>query len=586
MPSKTILANLPNCVVVLLLCVGCEGLDSSPKPNTQPQPQPLVAAQPNVPVEVLGTVAEHALLISGGSLPVDGYGLVAGLGKNGSSECPPAIESYLIEDLQKKHVGSWLYGTRELTPKMILRDLDTAVVVVRADVPPGAYPGQRFDVTVTCLPQTQTRTLDGGILMPTDLRRSLGGGMPIVGAGGAAGKVMGKMVCGAVFLNPFLDPTKPADMAKCRTGRILGGGAVLESRPIYLQLYQPDHSRLRRLQDRICERFPTRDLEVAHGVGNQIIELKIPPAYHDDLEHFTQLVMHLPLVGNGGAVDQQAQRVAKMMEGPTQRHEDLALILEAMGRQVEPVLRGLYTSSNEYAQYYAARTGLRLGDTTAAEVVIRHATSANSRFQLAAIEELGRHKQVYRAGTALRDLLDDDNKLVRIAAYESLRRRGDPTIETWTLDEEFILDLVPSSKEYMIYARQSGQPRIALFGKKMPVQCPMFYNSPDDLVTVNARAGDKELLMFRKVARTGQLSNQFRCNLVVADMLKLWGKIPERDLDQKVLGMGLTYGQAVSNLCRMCKEGSIPAKFVLQDSPDAQKMSEGTTSTGRPDLSE
>jgi hypothetical protein len=580
MPCKTL---VPMCAaIVLLLAPGCDNMDS-PTTSPAPKPTPVAAPPPVMPQEVQGTIAEHALVVSGGSLTLDGYGLVIGLGKNGSSECPPAVKAYLVEYLQKSHLGSTIYGTRDIKPDAIIRDLDTAVVIVRGDAPPGAPAGTRFDVTVAALPQSQTRNLDGGLLMVSDLRRSQGP-LPVVSGGRAGGKELARGG-GYMFLNPFLDPSKSADQAKARTGRIIGGGLLLEPRPLLLQLYQPDHGKLRRLRDRINDRFSGQHFEVAKGVGNQVIELKVPPSYYGDIDHFVQLVMHLPLVATGGQIDQHAQRVAKMLQGPTQRHEDLAMVLEAMGRQIEPILRSLYTSDNPYAQYFAARTGMRLGDTTAAEVVMRHATSSNSKFQIQAIQELGRHRNVYRATGVLRDLLDDDNNMVRLAAYESLLKRGDASITTIAVDDQFKIDLVPS-RDFMIYARQTGEARIALFGKQMPVQCPMFHNSPDDLLTVSARKDEKQLTMYRKVARSGQYSSPFQCSPLVSEMTCLWGKAPELTAERKVTGMGLTYGQVVASLYRMCKEGNIPARFVLQEMPDVQKMSEGATGAGRPDLSE
>jgi hypothetical protein len=579
MPTKNLLLV---CVVVLIsMPLACSYF----KPKAKADRPPPVAPSPPVPAEVLGTMAEYAVVVSGGELTVDGYGLVVGLGKNGSSECPPAIEGYLIEYLKKNGMGSPLAGTGYLQPKTIIRDLDTAVVAVRGEIPPGAAKGARFDLTVTCPPVTQTRNLDGGLLMPTELKRATGS-EPIIVPGRTGGKVMATSG-GAVFLNPFLDIGKPSDKGKLRAGRIIGGGVSLEARAVIVQLYQPDHGRLRRLRDRINERFPVGPggVEAAKGIGNQIIELTVPAAYRDDIDHFTQLVMHLPMVGTGGQVEQHALRVGAMMEGATLRHEDLAMILEAMGQPAEGVLRSLYTSANPIAAYFAARTGLRLGDAVAVDAMLKHASSS-SKYQIQAIEELGRRREVYRAGALLRSLLDDENNMVRLAAYEALLRRNDPTISSLNMDNDFTIDIVPSTRDFMIYARQSGHARIALFGKRMPVTCPMFYNAPDDLLTVNARAGDKQLTMFRKVPRTGQLSSRFYCDFLIVDMITLWGKRAEMGVDQQVQGMGLTYGQIVGSLSRMCKEGDIPARFVLQEMPDVRKISEGSTGAGRPDLSE
>ena len=51
------------------------------------------------PPYVVGTVAEYASLVGGGELPVQGYGVVVGLGKNGSSEVPAHLQKSISQYL-------------------------------------------------------------------------------------------------------------------------------------------------------------------------------------------------------------------------------------------------------------------------------------------------------------------------------------------------------------------------------------------------------------------------------------------------------------------------------------------------------
>jgi len=60
----------------------------------------------------------------------------------------------------------------------------------------------------------------------------------------------------------------------------------------------------------------------------------------------------------------------------------------------------------------------------------------------------------------------------------------------------------------------------------------------------------------------------------------------ERDEYNQVRGLGLTYGQVVAILYRMCKQGDIQARFVLQDLPDIQNIVENASDTERPDMPE
>jgi len=530
---------------------------------------------------VAGTVGEYAVLAQGGYLSVQGYGVVVGLGTNGSAEVPPTVKKYLIDYLSKKGLGQWSFGTQVLPPSRILRDLDTAVVSVTGSIPPGAPTGSWFDVFLSALPQTQTRSIEGGVLMLTELRRALQGFSPP----GKGSKVWA-LAAGPIFVNPFIDPTDPAEVAKLRTGRVIRGGRVKRDRLISLQLRESNYARCALIQRRINERFPSSP-RIANARTPSSIELRIPQAYRDDYEHFLELVLHLPLQSGAGAAEAHANRIAVSMGLPVANHRELALVWEAMGRQVVPIIKQLYTSENIPAAFYAARAGLRLGDDSAADVIMQFATSSNSPLQIPAIEELGRHRRLSRTVPILQRLIDDESELVRIAAYEALLKYGDRSFLTRIdISGQFTLDMVKSGRSYVVYATQTGEPRVVLFGKDMMVSRPIFFNSPDDLLTVNARSQDEKLMLFRKIPRTGGYSDAFYTDFFVRTLVKVLGSAPEPGEDGKIGGLGLTYGQVIGVLYRMCKEGGINAKFVLQPSPGVQRIYQGAVTAGRPDMPE
>ncbi len=71
-------------------------------------------------------------------LSVSGYGLVGGLGRNGSRDCPKDIYDGLVQELYKlQHRPARVVGVDQVTPEALINDLDTAVVVIRA-VPTGS----------------------------------------------------------------------------------------------------------------------------------------------------------------------------------------------------------------------------------------------------------------------------------------------------------------------------------------------------------------------------------------------------------------------------------------------------------------
>jgi hypothetical protein len=294
--------------------------------------------------------------------------------------------------------------------------------------------------------------------------------------------------------------------------------------------------------------------------------------------------MHLPLTAGGPEVDAHALRIAKMMQQPNSRREDLALVWEAMGRNVESAIRSCYGSADPEVAFFAARTGMRIGDDTATDIIIKFAQGGNARLQLLAIMELGRHRRISKAAGVLRDLVDDENERVRQVAYESLLRRDDKSITTITVKDRFKVDLVSSKRPNCIYAEQSHEQRLAMFGKDITVAKPVFYCSPDETVTINAQESDDKLMVRRKVQRTGQVSPPFSVGFDVADLVAVMGKPAVADDKGNIIGLGLTYSQVVSTIQRMCKDGSINAKFVLQPIGEVETMDAGAAGTSRADM--
>jgi len=557
-----------------------------------------------IPPEVEGTVSEFAGVVGGGSLLLDGHGLVVGLGRNGSAEAPPQLKKYLVEYMLKQKVGSALGAAKGVTPSQMIADKDTAIVRIVGVLPPGAPAGWTFDVQVTSLARTGTRSLDGGTLYPFPLHVAQGVGRPP-----ASGAREWAMAEGSVFVNPFIDPTKPGTTSRLREGRIIGGGKVTEARPLRLILREPDYALCNVIQRRVNQRFgqPRR---VANAKNPSIIELRIPPEFRDNYEHFVELALHLPLQSDPGRWEARAREIADQITKPGANQDGLALVWEAMGNPVIEVCRQVYASRNPGAAFHAARTGIRLKDRMAGDVLIRFAETAGSPFQIPAIEELGRNRWLIRSVPTLRRLIDDPSELVRIAAYEALVHLGDTSLVTRVhVGTEFVLDLVKSARSYVIYATQSREKRIVLFGRDMSVRRRVFFSTPDDLVTLcnktvladkTGRVVDpktatpeqraalrptERLMAFRVIPRSGGISEPFYMDFHVRTLIDKLGQPALQDTSGRIRGLSLTYGQVVSILHRMCEvEKDIPAKFVLQPLPGRARILRTGPTVGRPDM--
>ena len=552
-------------IVILVLAgglAGCEpfALNSSDKDKPKEQAKP-----PELPLHIAGTLAEYAALGGRSRLPVQGYGLVVGLGGNGSREIPQHVRKYLIQYLLKNRERLREWGLAEITPSRVLQDLDTAVVRLRGSIPPAASQDSRFDVMVTALSATGTRSLDGGILVPTEMRLDVGDAHP--GRGSKIWAIAG----GPVMVNPFIDPTDRQQAAKLRQGVIVGGGVVARGRKVSLQLYRADFARSDQIQRLINARFPGVD-RVARAKNASLTELTIPREVGGDQAHFLALVMHLPMHTGPRAWEIHARKLLAEMQKPDAAHEPLAMVLEAHGRKVLPVLSALYDAPVALAAFYAARTGVRLGDRQADDTIRRFAGSQGDPLQLAAIEVMGNIKGIVRADLALQELLDSENDMVRMAAYRALRRRGSVSVVTFNVGEQFNIDIVPSSRRPMVFATRTKDPRIALFGDNLAVAGPVFFNMPDDLVTVNAHEGSDALDVWRRLPGSDRISDTLKVSFELAELIQTLGGRPEPGADRKVRALGLTYGQIVAVLYRLCEQGHVPAKFILEPAPAEHEM--------------
>jgi hypothetical protein len=260
---------------------------------------------------------------------------------------------------------------------------------------------------------------------------------------------------------------------------------------------------------------------------------------------------------------------------------------------------------------------MRLGDMVAApEVILRAAGSPGSPLRNEAIKELGRHRRYIQALSVLRKTLDDSDDMVRVIAYESLRKIGRNAAVMTIPVGEFYLDIVNSKRQDVIYATQSENSRIVLFGGNLAVMRPIYFSGLQDLLTVNATAKDEYVTMFRKIGTSGRISPAFKVAPTVKSLIRAMGDQaqngqgalmvpdldfqgkPKRDNEGKIVykragikGLGLSYGQVVAILHRLCKQGSLvsgetsrPSKFVLQKPTGLQEFLRDATDTGRPNI--
>jgi len=189
-----------------------------------------------------------------------GYGLVVGLDGTGdqTTQTPFTIQS-LTSMLTQLGVT--------LPPGTSLQLKNVAAVMVTADLPPFAQPGQSIDVTVSSLGNAQS--LRGGTLLMTPLKGVDGqvyaiaqGNMLVGGAGGSAGG-------------------SKTQVNHLSAGRITGGATVERAVPtnlghggtMRLEMRTSDFGTVRRAVEAINAKFAAG---TANAVDGRVVEVRVP----------------------------------------------------------------------------------------------------------------------------------------------------------------------------------------------------------------------------------------------------------------------------------------------------------------------
>jgi flagellar basal body P-ring protein FlgI len=503
---------------------------------------------------------------------VSGWGLVVNLeGTGGSKQVPNNVKAYMIKEMEKKGFGSKLRPEYEnISPEVILNDKNAAVVAVYGYLPPGARKGQWFDVGVRA-EGLEVSSLARGLLYDADL--TIEGADPV--HPGNKVNIWG-LAYGPVFVNPgaAMKSTENADKAtqqSLRTGTIMWGGQVTNDRPLILRIRMPENRLARAIESRVNDVFHTD--KVCTAYDSAYCQLWVPPQYNGDWEHFSKLVQHIYLTGGSEAIARRkARELVAEARKPGAPLQDISYCWEGLGSAVMPDLAPLLNdaAAPEDVRFAAARAAAYIGDPTGAaeRALYDIARSQRSAFQVPAVQVLGHIPNSRAVNQLLRDLLDSDETTVRIEAYNILAKAGDPAVQSREVassrqsnSPKFVLDLVQSHGQPLIYATRSGVPRVAIFGDIPELTIPVTFGALGNRLTISSGAIGRDVTIFYRSAQL-QRPVQMSSPPDIADLVsRLAGQ-----MDDGTGQLDFTYAEIVA---------------ILQSMSDQQKL-QVVTPTGEP----
>ena len=490
-----------------------------------------------VPQVDLGpTIGSLAEVLLPESILVRGYGVVGGLGTSGSSECPPQIRAYLERYILKR------LPEQRMDIEGFISSLDTAVVMVEAMMPTMAAE-RYFDVMVTALPGTQTRSLANGVLYPAELK--VAGGLFLTM------KVLADAE-GPVFMDKIGSAAPDA-----RSGYVLGGGTIQHEYEMSLVLRQPDYKISSLIDNRLNGRFGK---DISRAVSDSQIRLKIPARYRRQKRRFISIVRATYLTEPPGLTEERIKTFVRTLAVS----EDKAaseIALEAIGRASLGKLGVLLKLSDEQVRLAAGRCMLNLGSDGGLETLRQIAMDQSSAYRQEALAALTAAADRKDASAISRMLLRDDDFDIRLSAYKQLRALGDIAVVQNVIGGNFYLEQISQTPHKAIFVSRSGLPSIVLFGAPLYCRDNIFVQSVDGTMTINASAGQKYVSIMRKHPERPNVVIQLKSSFEVGDIIRTLCEEPLGETERARLGLNVSYSDAIVLLKQMCDKGAIQAEF-------------------------
>jgi flagellar basal body P-ring protein FlgI len=549
----------------------------------------------NVDRVMRGTVASETVVLGFEPVLVRGYGLVVGLDGTGSRDIPPALKAHMVSEMTRRGVGQTTAGFGHVKPDQMLASPDTAVVIVEGVISPGAVgreskrgmqvAGTSFDIRVYADPRTGTTSLDGGRLYTAELRPVVEGEiLPPVGSHQAAAVAEAR---GPIFVNPFAEPgAEGRDTVNRTIGRILDGGEVTRDMPLKLRLATPSHVRAEVIQSAINTRFPRepgQSEDTARGESSESILITVPLSFRDRPDDFVQLLRHTTIrQANAEAVANSIKRILLNDAGAAY---DASWRWQALGERSLPTVSTLYDYPEVKPRLAALRAGAKLGDARVIPHVIDMARDAPFESRRQAVNLLTTLPLDPRIDQVLRELVNDDDVDVRLAAYEAAVKRADPWITRHVVDDKFVLDVVESQKP-LIYITQIGQPRVALFGTDVALAPVTLVDAWSGRLLLKSSPDDEYVEVYYRPLRGGDRILE-RTDPRLEDFIQFLGHTTS--VEHPEPGLGLSYSETVGALYQISRQDSLDVAFRFeQDRVQAaiMRLQEGKTIEERPEFSD
>ena len=586
-------------LVSLMATGGCGENWRRFRDRKKPIPKQQISA-PNIsrdiPSTLRGTIGAEASIHGAEQTLVSGIGFVVGLNGTGGLTIPEQYAAHLEREMGKN--GVTVANDRansqlaRKSPRELLRDPNTAAVVVQAAIPAGSNSGESFDLYVRAINAT---SLEGGRLYTTEMRIG-----PPSAYGDPQARIIGR-ARGPIFLNPFADPGGQFDGITRDVGRVLDGGTVTFPTKIEIILDNPSHQRARQIVSAINTAFPATRADkepTARGKDESLIFVTIPQRYLDRRDEFLNLLEHVTIDQSYPEI--YARKYSQALSSDPYLAGDMSWCLEALGERSIPFLADLYSHPESAPRLAALRAGASLDDPRVVKHLREIALDTNSKYRTDAMGLMSTIDDSLLVDTTLRGLLSSDQLTVRVEAYERLMERAlrsrrirlaqmyqsnqqssmtsasqiDVLSRVWVpmdpirgvgrelIDGKFFLDIVPFG-EPLIYVTQQNEPRIVLFGADLALQKPLLASAWSDRLMLAADDVHSPIRLYYRddIKRTTLTIEEVPEKL--GDLIEFFAHAPTPEDPRP--GLSMSYSQVVGALYHIYNDQGILAGFTTEE---------------------
>lgn len=488
---------------------------------------------------------------------LEGVGLVHGLNGTGGNPPPSPYRDLLMDDMRRRNIKD---------AKELLRSPNTALVVVRAFLPPLIRRGDRFDIEVRIPGDTGASSLNGGRLLETVLSETA----IVPGRGMLKGDMVAKAK-GPVLISTG-EGSEESLAGVLKRGRVLGGGLSLIDRDmaLYVKSDFRTYRNITRLADKIGERFfafnryGTQE-PLAKAQTDQRIILKVHPAYKDNYPRYLQVIQNIAFRETPVARRVRMKRLEKDLATP-HKAEKAALQLEAIGKEGIPLLKAGLKHEKLECRFHSALALAYLGESDGVPVLSEAALKERAFrvFCYAALSALDDPQ----ANLALRNLMSAqpgedgkpyDSSETRYGAFRALwtLNSRDPFLAGEKLNKEFWLHPLETRGEPIVHLTHWKRAEVTLFGSDQEFRTPLRLTAGDHIM-VTCRPGSDQVKVSRFL-RSGK-----NLEKVVSTRVE--------DVIRAAASLGASYPDISQLLVQADRQNNLTGRFEIDALPQAGRV--------------